>query len=103
MWTSEADAELVRLKKAGFSFQEVSERMDVTRNAAISRFQRIHGKTYSRKQARQPPQIRQLNVFVPGELYHRIKVRCAESEMPISNVIRALLEREFSGETTPAA
>jgi hypothetical protein len=77
--------------------------MDVTRNAAISRFQRIHGKTYSRKQARQPPQIRQLNVFVPGELYHRIKVRCAESEMPISNVIRALLEREFSGETTPAA
>jgi len=42
-------------------------------------------------------------VFIPGELYHRIKVRCAESEMPISNAIRALLEREFSGETKPAA
>jgi DNA-directed RNA polymerase specialized sigma24 family protein len=51
MWTSEADAELRALKAAGLSFAQIAERMGVSRNAAISRFQRINGKRYPRSRA----------------------------------------------------
>jgi hypothetical protein len=43
---AEADAELIRLKSAGLSFGQIAKQMNVTRNAAISRFQRINGKIY---------------------------------------------------------
>jgi hypothetical protein len=46
MWSVEADAELIRLKSAGLSFGQIAKQMNVTRNAAISRFQRINGKIY---------------------------------------------------------
>jgi hypothetical protein len=46
MWNAEADAELIRLKSAGLSFGQIGKQMNVTRNAAISRFQRINGKIY---------------------------------------------------------
>jgi hypothetical protein len=47
MWNAEADAELIRLKGAGLSFGQISMRMGVSRNAAISRFQRINGKIFA--------------------------------------------------------
>jgi hypothetical protein len=104
MWTSEVDAELVRLKAEGFTFAEISERMGVTRNAAISRFQRLSGKKYPQKPpGRRPRTTRQINLFLTAELYQQIKARCDEREMPITSAVRALLEREFSKETTPAA
>jgi hypothetical protein len=46
VWTVESDAELIRLKSAGLSFGQIAKQMNVTRNAAISRFQRISGKIY---------------------------------------------------------
>ena len=51
MWTSEADAELRALKAAGLSFAQIAERMGVSRNAAISHWQRINGKRYPRSRA----------------------------------------------------
>jgi hypothetical protein len=103
VWTSEVDAELVRLKKAGFSFAEISERMGVTRNAAIGRFQRLSGKKYPQKSGRRPRTTRRLSLLVTAELFHRIKARCDEREMSIYSAINALLEREFSQEATTAA
>jgi DNA-binding NarL/FixJ family response regulator len=51
MWTSEADDEMRLLKAAGLSFAQIAERMGVSRNAAISHWQRINGKRYPRSRA----------------------------------------------------
>ena len=46
MWNSNLDAELMRLRKRGLSFGQISERMGVTRGAAIGRFNRLNGKLF---------------------------------------------------------
>jgi hypothetical protein len=43
MWTNRLDARLLKLKRDGLSFAEVAERIGVTRNAALGRFQRLNG------------------------------------------------------------
>jgi hypothetical protein len=42
-WTDRLDAKLLKLKKDGLSFAEIGERMGITRNAALGRFQRLNG------------------------------------------------------------
>jgi hypothetical protein len=43
MWTDRLDAKLLKLKRDGLSFAEIGERMGITRNAALGRFQRLNG------------------------------------------------------------
>ena len=52
MWNSDLDAELMRLRKRGFSFGEISARMGVTRNAALGRFYRLSGNVFPSDAAR---------------------------------------------------
>ena len=52
MWKSDLDAELMRLRKRGLSFGQISQRMDVTRAAAQSRFNRLIGKVFPSEAAR---------------------------------------------------
>lgn len=40
-WSPEIDAELTRLRKEGFAYSVIAQRLDVTRNAAIGRAQRL--------------------------------------------------------------
>jgi hypothetical protein len=42
-WNDRLDAKLRKLKREGLSFAEIGERMGITRNAALGRFQRING------------------------------------------------------------
>ena len=53
MWKSDLDAELMRLRKRGLSFGQISERMGVTRSAAIGRFNRLIGNVFPSDAARQ--------------------------------------------------
>ena len=46
MWNSDLDAELIRLRKRGLSFGEISAEMGITRGAALGRFQRLKGKIF---------------------------------------------------------
>ena len=46
MWDKSRDAKLARLKSQGYSFAEISRAMGITRNAALSRHQRLVGKTF---------------------------------------------------------
>jgi hypothetical protein len=43
MWNDRLDARLLKLKRDGLSFAEVGEKMGLTRNAVLGRFQRITG------------------------------------------------------------
>src|SRR5947199_5934942 len=43
MWNDRSDAKLLKLKREGYSFAEVAERMGITRSAALGRFQRLNG------------------------------------------------------------
>jgi hypothetical protein len=43
MWNDRLDAKLLKLKRQGLSFAEIGERMGITRNAALGRFQRLNG------------------------------------------------------------
>lgn len=56
MWTDRLDARLLKLKRDGLSFAEIGERIGVTRNAALGRFQRLNGRIFpsqaKRSQAR---------------------------------------------------
>ena len=52
MWNSDLDAELMRLRKRGLSFGQISERMGVTRSAAIGRFNRLIGNVFPSDAAR---------------------------------------------------
>jgi hypothetical protein len=42
-WTDRLDAKLLKLKKDGLSFAEIAEKMGITRNMALGRYQRISG------------------------------------------------------------
>ncbi len=42
-WTDRLDARLLKLKKDGLSFAEVAEKMGITRNMALGRYQRLNG------------------------------------------------------------
>jgi hypothetical protein len=53
MWTSDLDAELIRLRKHGLSFGEISAKMGITRGAALGRFQRLQGKVFPSQAARE--------------------------------------------------
>ena len=53
MWNSDLDAELMRLRKRGLSFGQISQRMGVTRAAAQSRFNRLIGNVFPSEAARQ--------------------------------------------------
>ena len=53
MWNSDLDAELMRLRKRGLSFGQISQRMGVTRAAAIGRFNRLIGNVFPSEAARQ--------------------------------------------------
>ena len=53
MWKSDLDAELMRLRKRGLSFGQISQRMGVTRAAAIGRFNRLIGNVFPSEAARQ--------------------------------------------------
>ena len=53
MWKSDLDAELMRLRKRGLSFGQISQRMGVTRAAAIGRFNRLIGNVFPSDAARQ--------------------------------------------------
>lgn len=46
MWTDRLDAKLLKLKRDGLSFAEIGERIGVTRNAALGRFQRLNGRIF---------------------------------------------------------
>lgn len=46
MWNDRSDAKLLKLKREGYSFAEVAERMGITRNAALGRFQRLNGRLF---------------------------------------------------------
>jgi len=52
MWNSDLDAELMRLRKRGLSFGQISERMGVTRGAAVGRFNRLIGNVFPSDAAR---------------------------------------------------
>jgi hypothetical protein len=52
MWNSALDAELMRLRKRGLTFGQISVRMGVTRAAAQSRFNRLIGKIFPSEAAR---------------------------------------------------
>jgi DNA-directed RNA polymerase specialized sigma subunit len=52
MWTDRLDAKMLKLKRDGLSFAEISEKIGVTRNAAIGRFQRINGVIFPSQTAR---------------------------------------------------
>jgi hypothetical protein len=52
MWTDKLDAKLLKLKKDGFSFAEIGEKIGVTRNAALGRFQRLNGVVFPSQKAR---------------------------------------------------
>jgi hypothetical protein len=47
MWTDRLDAKLLKLKRDGLSFAEIGERMGITRNAALGRFQRLNGVVFA--------------------------------------------------------
>ena len=49
MWNDRLDAKLRKLQKEGYSFAEIGERMGITRNAALGRFQRISGVVFPSK------------------------------------------------------
>ena len=46
MWNDRSDAKLLKLKREGYSFAEVAERMGISRNAALGRFQRLNGRLF---------------------------------------------------------
>jgi hypothetical protein len=46
MWNDRLDARLLKLKRDGLSFAEIAERMGVTRNAALGRFQRLNRRVF---------------------------------------------------------
>ena len=52
MWDRERDAALFELHSQGLSFAEIGRRIDVTRNAAISRFHWIRGTKFRSEQKR---------------------------------------------------
>ena len=52
MWDRERDAALFELHSQGLSFAEIGRRIDVTRNAAISRFHWIRGTKFRSEQER---------------------------------------------------
>jgi hypothetical protein len=52
MWNSDLDAELIRLRKHGFTFSVISAEMGITRGAALGRFQRLKGKVFPSQVAR---------------------------------------------------
>ena len=52
MWNSDLDAELMRLRKRGLSFGQISVRMGVTRAAVIGRFNRLIGNVFPSDAAR---------------------------------------------------
>jgi hypothetical protein len=52
MWTDRLDAKLLKLKKDGFSFAEIAEKMKITRNAALGRFQRLNGVVFPSQRER---------------------------------------------------
>jgi hypothetical protein len=52
MWNDRLDAKLLKLKRDGLSFAEIGERIGVTRNAAIGRFQRLNGRVFPSQAAR---------------------------------------------------
>ena len=52
MWNSDLDAELMRLRKRGLSFGQISGRMGVTRSAALGRFYRLSGSVFPSEAAR---------------------------------------------------
>jgi transposase len=58
MWNRKRDAQLVKLKRQGFSFAEIGKRMGVTRNAALGRFQRINRKKFPSQQAKRNARLR---------------------------------------------
>ena len=45
-WDSERDAALIELRAQGFTFDQISARLGVTRNAALGRYQRVTGKKF---------------------------------------------------------
>ena len=53
MWNSDLDAELIRLRKRGLSFGEISAKMGITRGAALGRFRRLKGKVFPSQVARE--------------------------------------------------
>jgi hypothetical protein len=53
MWNSHLDAELIRLRKRGLSFGEISAEMGITRGAALGRFRRLKGKVFPSQVARE--------------------------------------------------
>ena len=53
MWNSDLDAELIRLRKRGLSFGEISAEMGITRGAALGRFRRLKGKVFPSQVARE--------------------------------------------------
>jgi hypothetical protein len=63
MWDSERDAALVELHSQGLSFAEIGRRIDVTRNAAISRFHWIRGTKFRSEQERKVERERRLKLL----------------------------------------
>ncbi len=42
---------------------------------------------------RSDPNYTQISGYIPRKLYHKVKVRCAEEELQISEVLERLLEQ----------
>jgi hypothetical protein len=63
MWDRERDAALFELHSQGLSFAEIGRRIDVTRNAAISRFHWIRGTKFRSEQERKVERERRLKLL----------------------------------------
>ena len=63
MWDRERDAALFELHSQGLSFAQIGRRIDVTRNAAISRFHWIRGTKFRSEQERKVERERRLKLL----------------------------------------
>jgi hypothetical protein len=83
MWNARLDAKLLKLKRDGLSFAEIGERMGITRNAALGRFQRLNGVVFpsqlERRQSREAAARlkKETRLRKEGEIVRKMKAAIA--------------------------
>jgi hypothetical protein len=88
MWDRERDAALFELHSQGLSFAEIGRRIDVTRNAAISRFHWIRGTKFRSEQKRKAK--------VAAERECRLKLLREKQQQAVQELRRDLATRHAS-------
>ena len=97
MWNKRLDAKLLKLKRDGLSFAEVGERIGVTRNAALGRFQRLNGRVFpsqaerhrTRKEAARLKE--QTRARKDGEIIRKMKAAIAAGTDPTKAIRQAFV------------